>query len=253
MEKGRYFLFLLYKGTAYSGWQVQPGEKTVQGVLEEALSVLLQEEIKVIGAGRTDAGVHASNYVAHYNTSGSSLSEEDLVFKLNSYLPPDIAIEAIKRVKDDAHARFDAVSRTYRYIINIKKDPFSNNESTYIWAKLDLDAMNMAAEYLQDYNDFKSFSKVHTDVKTHKCKIYYSAWFEEGDKIIFEIRADRFLRNMVRAIVGTMLDIGTGKIRPDYIKTIIEAKNRSEAGKSVSPDGLFLTAIEYPDKVWLTG
>ncbi len=253
MEKGRYFLFLSYKGTAYSGWQVQPGEKTVQGVLEEALSVLLQEEIKVIGAGRTDAGVHASNYVAHFNTSGSSLSEDDLVFKLNSYLPPDIAIESIKRVRDDAHARFDAVSRTYRYIINIKKDPFSNNESTYIWGKLDLDAMNMAAEYLKDYSDFTSFSKVHTDVKTHKCKIYYSAWSEEEDKIIFEIRADRFLRNMVRAIVGTMLDIGTGKIRPDSIKTIIEAKNRSEAGKSVSPDGLFLTAIEYPDKVWLKG
>lgn len=250
MDKGRYFIFLSYKGTGYSGWQVQPGEKTVQGTIEEALSVLMKEEIKVTGAGRTDTGVHAKNFVAHFDSNQNSHSEDELVFKLNSFLPHDIAIESLVRVKDDAHARFNAVSRTYRYIINNKKDPFSNNESTYIWGKLDLDAMNRSAEYLKEYNDFTSFSKVHTDVKTNICKVNYAKWSVEEDKIIFEIKADRFLRNMVRAIVGTMLDIGTGKIKPEYIKTIIEAKDRSEAGKSVSPDGLFLTAIEYPETVW---
>ena len=250
MEKGRYFLLLSYKGTAYSGWQVQPGEKTVQGTLEKALSVILQGDIKITGAGRTDTGVHARNFVAHFDTASDILSADDLVFKLNSYLPPDIAIESIIKVRDDAHARFDAISRTYRYIINNKKYPFSNNESTYIRGTLDLDAMNLAADYLKEFNDFTSFSKVHTDVKTNICKVSYAKWSVEEDKIIFEIKADRFLRNMVRAIVGTMLDIGSAKIKPEYIKTIIKARDRSKAGKSVSPDGLFLTAIAYPETVW---
>jgi tRNA pseudouridine38-40 synthase len=247
MKKGRYFLFLSYKGTAYSGWQVQPGETTVQGTIEEALSVLLQDEIKVTGAGRTDTGVHASYFVAHFDSEESTLSEEDLVFKLNSYLPEDIAASRVLYVHKEAHARFDAISRTYKYVINRRKDPFSKNESTYIRTDLNLSLMNQASEYLKDYHDFTSFSKVHTDVKTNNCVISKAKWKEGNSKIIFEISADRFLRNMVRAIVGTMLDIGSGKVAPEEIKNIIIAKNRSSAGRSVPPDGLFLTEIVYPE------
>lgn len=250
MEKGRYFLSLSYKGTAYSGWQIQPGEKTIQGCIEDAISLILQEEIKVTGAGRTDTGVHARNYAAHFDSSKNRFGEDDLVFKLNAYLPMDIVIISIRRVRDDAHARFDAISRTYRYIISSKKDPFAINQCTYIRSKLDLEAMNRAADYLIEYRDFTSFSKLHTDVKTNNCIIHHAKWFKDEEKIIFEIRADRFLRNMVRAIAGTMIDIGTGRISPENIRTIIEAKNRSEAGKSISPDGLYLTSVEYPDKVW---
>ena len=157
MEKGRYFLTLSYKGTAYSGWQVQPGEKTVQAAIEDAISLMLGKEIKVIGAGRTDTGVHASHYVAHFDSSENTLTGEDLVFKLNSYLPRDIAIISLRKVRNDAHARFDAISRTYRYIISSKKDPFSINQCTYLRSKLDLDAMNRAAGYLMEYSDFTSF------------------------------------------------------------------------------------------------
>lgn len=253
MEKGRYFLSLSYKGTAYSGWQVQPGQKTVQGCIEDALSLILQEEIKLTGAGRTDTGVHASYYIAHFDSSENSLAEDDLVFKLNGCLPKDIAIISTRKVKDDAHARFDAISRTYRYIISSRKDPFSINQYTYLRSKLDLDAMNRAADYMMEYSDFTSFSKLHTDVKTNNCKIHHARWFTDKEKVIFEIRADRFLRNMVRAIAGTMIDIGTGRTSPENIRAIIEARERSEAGKSVSPDGLYLTDVEYPDKLWSQG
>lgn len=252
MEKGRYFIFLSYKGTAYSGWQVQPGKKTVQGVLEEALSILLQDQIRITGAGRTDAGVHASNFVAHYNTEENSVSENDLVYKLNSFLPSDIAVSSISRVNDDAHARFDALSRTYRYFINQTKDPFNNSESTYLRGDLDITKMNLAAQYLLEFKDFTSFSKLHTDVKTNNCKIYLAEWTREQDRLIFEIRADRFLRNMVRALVGTMIDIGSDKIAPGDIKKIIKAKDRSAAGRSMPPDGLFLTAIDYPESIFIS-
>lgn len=247
----RYFIYLSYKGTNYHGWQVQPESRTIQGELEKALSLLLKEQINVIGAGRTDTGVHASYFVAHFDSVNSSLILSDLVYKLNSILDNDIAINVIKPVNNEAHARFSAISRTYRYIISSVKDPFYKAYKAYVFEVLDIDAMNKAAQYMINYKDFTSFSKLHTDVKTNNCSIEYALWRKDENDIIFEIKADRFLRNMVRAIVGTHLDIGRAKIPPEEIKTIIEAKNREKAGKSVDARGLFLVNIQYPENILL--
>ena len=247
----RFFLYISYKGTAYHGWQVQPGTLTIQGVLESALSTLLQEELSVTGAGRTDAGVHAELMVAHFDSARAGDILDKLVYKLNGILPDDISVTNIREVNADAHARFDAISRTYQYRISTRKDPFSNRLRARIYDKLDLEEMNKACSYLPGYSDFTSFSKLHTDVKTNNCKVEYAKWLKDNDGIIFEIKADRFLRNMVRAIVGTSLDIGRGKYEASYIKEVIEKKDRSAAGKSVSADGLFLTAIEYPENIFI--
>lgn len=247
----RHFIFLSYKGTSYHGWQSQPSTRTVQADVEKALSLLLREEITVTGAGRTDTGVHASYYVAHFDSKNADLISGDLKYKLNGILDKDIAISDIKEVVPEAHARFDAISRTYRYLITRVKDPFSISLKSFIPDRLDLEAMNKAAGYMLDYIDFTSFSKLHTDVKTNNCSIEYARWTEDNENIIFEIKADRFLRNMVRAIVGTHLDIGRAKISPEDIKTIIEAKQRGEAGKSVEAKGLYLYNIEYPTDIFI--
>ena len=248
--KMRFFLYLSYNGTAYNGWQIQPNAPSVQQTIQDALTVLLKEKTEITGAGRTDTGVHAAYYVAHMDTDNPAPLEcENFCYHLNCILPRDIAVSCIKQVKEDAHARFDAVSREYKYYITRRKDPFSINTALMHTAPLNIAAMNEAAKILFEYDDFTSFSKLHSDNKTNICKIMESAWEENGDILIYTVRADRFLRNMVRAIVGTLLDVGRGKIATDDVKNIIELKFRGAAGASVPPHGLFLTDIEYNENI----
>ena len=246
----RYFIELSYNGKAYHGWQNQPNAISVQQVLEEALSVLLQTKIEIVGAGRTDTGVHASQMFAHFDID-FEVDISNLIFKLNSYLPNDISISNMFKVKDDAHARFDAISRTYHYKISTTKNVFNNEFAYRLQLSLDIEKMNEASKILFLYNDFQCFSKSNTDVKTYNCRITESEWFKENDEIIFKITADRFLRNMVRAIVGTMINIGLGKVQVNDLHDIIESKNRSEAGYSVPAHGLYLTHISYPESIKL--
>jgi tRNA pseudouridine38-40 synthase len=251
IELFRYFIYLSYLGTNYKGWQVQPGKPTVQGVLENAMSVILQESISVTGAGRTDTGVHATQFVAHFDSRRDDLSNrQNILFRLNRFLPADIAAEKIVAVKADSHARFDALSRTYEYTVSTRKDPFLTGR---VWMRhgiLDIEKMNMACTYMMEYSDFTSFSKLHTDVKTNNCIIHEAAWRRENNLLIFRITANRFLRNMVRAVTGTMVDIGSGLREPGEIRTIIEARDRSAAGKSAVAAGLVLKSIEYPDSLF---
>ena len=246
--KTRYFIDLSYKGTSYHGWQIQPNAISIQEVLTKAFSTILREEIDITGAGRTDTGVHALNYIAHFDSLNPDLNNnESFVYKINSFLPRDIVIHSIHKVDNNAHARFDATSRTYKYYIHQKKDPFLQDTSYYYIHKLDVDLMNKAAKILFDYTDFTSFSKLHTDVKTNNCKILEAKWEKDDHKFVFNITADRFLRNMVRAIVGTLLDIGRKKIDLEEFKNIIQQKNRSNAGVSAPAHGLFLIDIKYPE------
>ena len=244
--KQRYFLQCSYKGTNYHGWQVQPNAVSVQEVLEKALSTLLREPVSVIGAGRTDTGVHASYFVLHFELEQAFSPQFDLVYKLNSFLPEDIAVQNVWPVSNEAHARFSALSRTYRYFIVNKKNPFVNETAHRYLKPLDVQKMNEAAKILLEYTDFTSFSRLHTDVKTNNCKIYHALWTEENNQLTFEIKADRFLRNMVRAIVGTLLEVGKGKLSLEGFRQIIERKDRSAAGASAPAKGLFLVDIEYP-------
>jgi len=241
----RYYLQLSYKGTRYFGWQRQPNAISVQEVIEKTLSTVLREEIAVIGAGRTDTGVHASFYVLHFDVSVEIQDTEKLVYHMNRFLPDDIAIQKIKKVDIDFHARFSAVSRTYKYYISMVKDPFTNETSYQFTVPLDIEKMNEAAKTLFEYTDFTSFAKLHTDVKTNNCKIFQAEWAQENNQFVFTIKADRFLRNMVRAIVGTLLEVGKGKITVDDFRKIIESKNRGAAGTSAPPQGLFLVDIGY--------
>lgn len=249
-NKLRYFLELSYNGSAYHGWQNQPKAISVQEVLENALSLLLKETIAIMGAGRTDTGVHAKQMFAHFDTD-IVFVEADLVFKLNAFLPKDVAIHAIFKVKDDAHARFDALSRTYLYRITLKKNVFNFDNAYYVKHALDVEKMKEASKLLLQYQDFQCFSKVNTDVKTYYCNIMKAEWLYENDELHFTIKADRFLRNMVRAIVGTMLQIGLGKLQVDDLHAIITSKNRSEAGFSVPAHALYLTEVEYPNDIKL--
>ncbi len=250
--KTRFFIFLSYDGTSYHGWQVQPEKITVQARIEEALSVILQEKIKTTGAGRTDTGVHAKSFVAHFDSQHSDLKgNNNIIFRLNTYLPEDISVIDILAVNKEAHARFDARSRTYSYYISLNKNPFRNKYTWYRHGDMDVNAMNRATSYLLRYEDFTSFSKSHTQVKTNKCEIYEAGWTQKEEILVFKIRANRFLRNMVRAIVGSMVDIGTGKIPPGEIEKIIRAKNRSTAGVSAPAEGLFLERIEYDTGIFL--
>jgi tRNA pseudouridine38-40 synthase len=242
----RYFLQLSYNGKNYHGWQVQPNAISVQEVIEKALSTILREEIQVVGAGRTDTGVHASFYMLHFDSQNESLQNENIVFRLNRFLPDDIAVQQIFQVKTDVHARFGAVSRTYNYYISTEKNPFETNSSYHFAQKLDIEKMNEAAKVLFDYTDFTSFARLHTDVKTNNCKIMQAEWKLNGTQLIFAIKADRFLRNMVRAIVGTLLEVGTGKITVSKFREIIEKKDRNVAGTSAPALGLFLVDVEYP-------
>jgi len=242
----RYFVRLSFKGTRYHGWQVQPNAVTVQEVLERAFSILLGENTGITGAGRTDAGVHASFYICHLDLSKEIVDRDKLVYRLNRFLPEDISINGIWKVPADAHARFTAISRTYKYYINTEKDPFITGTSWYYNRKLNMEKMNSAACLLKKYSDFSSFSRLHSDVRTNLCRILFAEWIAVDDKLVFTIKADRFLRNMVRAIVGTMIDVGRGKISEEDFTKIIEAKDRCAAGVSAPAKGLFLADIEYP-------
>jgi tRNA pseudouridine38-40 synthase len=223
---------------------MQPEAISVQETLEKALSTILRKPISVFGAGRTDAGVHAKEMYAHFDFE-DTFALEKLVKKLNALLPKDIAIFDIRAVHADAHARFDATKRTYEYCINTQKNAFESHDSWYYWQPLNIDLMNKACEILFEYNDFECFSKTHTDVNTFYCKIYRAAWQQNEDQLQFTISANRFLRNMVRAIVGTMINIGLEKVSLDAFRDIIESKDRGKAGFSVPAHGLYLTKIEY--------
>ncbi len=241
----RYFIKLAYKGTNYFGWQYQPDAISVQETLNKALSTLLKTNIDILGAGRTDSGVHAKEMFAHFDYE-TEIDTKKIVYKLNSFLPKDIAIFDLFKVHDDAHARFDATKRTYEYHIHTKKNAFESDDSWYYSLPLDVEKMNEACKILFEYIDFECFSKTHTDVNTFNCKIFEANWKQNEDKLVFTITADRFLRNMVRAIVGTMINIGSGKVSLNDFRKIIESKNRSKAGFSVPAHGLYLTKIEYP-------
>ncbi len=247
----RYFIYLSYNGKNYCGWQIQPNGVSVQQRLEEALSVLLREKIEITGAGRTDAGVHASLMVAHFDREEPVADTDLLVEKLNRILPSDMAVQQLKEVNAEAHARFDALSRTYKYFISDKKDPFRQGFMYKVSKLPDFDLMNKAAEILFEVSDFTSFSKLHTDVKTNNCRLMYAKWEKEEHAWVFTIKADRFLRNMVRAIVGTLLEVGRGKLSVDGFREVIRMKDRGKAGTSVPAHALFLVDIEYADECFI--
>lgn len=240
----RYFIELAYKGTHYHGWQYQPDAASVQETLNKALSLLLKKEIDIVGAGRTDTGVHAKKMYAHFD-SETEIDVPKMVHKLNSFLPNDIVVYNLIKVHDDAHARFDAVKRTYEYHIHTFKDAFIQDGSWLHALPLNIDKMNEACQILFRHTDFECFSKTHTDVRTFNCLIFEAHWQQKGTQLVFTISADRFLRNMVRAIVGTMINIGLEKIDLVDFEKIIESKDRGKAGFSVPAHGLYLTQIEY--------
>ncbi|MBO7067061.1 MAG: tRNA pseudouridine(38-40) synthase TruA [Bacteroidaceae bacterium] len=241
----RYFITLSYDGTRYHGWQIQPNGISVQETLQQALSTLLREPIEVVGAGRTDAGVHARMMVAHFDYEGSPDCPQ-LLYRLNKILPPDIAVQNIEPVAPDMHARFSATGRTYHYFVHTRKDPFCRHYSWLLHGSIDFAAMNEAAQALLRYQDFTSFSKVNTDTKTNLCTITEAHWDEIGDgQWRFTITANRFLRNMVRAIVGTLLEVGRGRMTKDEFCQVIEQKNRCSAGESVPGNALFLIDVDF--------
>ena len=246
----RYFIELSYNGKAYHGWQIQPNAISIQEVLEKGLSTLLKEPIATMGAGRTDAGVHATQLFAHFDTE-TLFDIKTLIYKLNSFLPEDIAIKSIFKVKANSHARFHATSRQYLYRIALEKNPFNKEQTFLLKPKLNIDKLKAATKILLDYKDFQCFSKSNTDVKTYHCNIMKAEWSLVENELHFIIKADRFLRNMVRAIVGTLINIGIGKIEVETLHDIIKSKNRSEAGFSVPAHALYLTKIEYPDSIKL--
>ena len=248
--KKRFFIYLSYKGTAYHGWQIQPNGISVQEVLTKALSTVLRSETEITGAGRTDTGVHARLMVAHFDVGAELPAEFDLTNKLNSLLPRDIAIQQIIEVQPDAHARFDAVSRRYEYHVVTEKDVFKTEFAARLSDKLDFEDMNRAAAVLLEYRDFTSFSKLHTDVKTNNCVISRAEWTSRNSEWIFTIEADRFLRNMVRAVVGTLFEVGRHRMSVEEFRAVIEAKNRCKAGVSVPAHGLYLVDIQYHENIF---
>ena len=245
----RYFIHLAYNGANYCGWQTQPDLPTVQLTLEQALSTLLRKTIAIVGCGRTDTGVHASDFYAHFDTE-QPIDCPQLTFKLNSYLPDDIAIYDIFPVKDNAHARFDATARTYQYHVSDRRLPFCQGLYSRIYFHPNLDLMNQGAEILMQYDDFTSFAKLHTQVKTNICHLTHAQWEQQDELLVFTIRSNRFLRNMVRSVTGTLLDVGRGKLSLDGLREIIERKDRCAAGVSMPPQGLFLTKVEYPEETF---
>lgn len=244
----RYFLHLAYNGAPFYGWQIQPDHISVQEVLEKSLSMLLhQERIAITGCGRTDTGVHASDYYAHFDIEKDFTEEkcQKITDQLNSFLPKDIVIYRLFAVKENAHARFDAEERTYNYYIATRKNPFNYAQQYFSFRKPDVQTMNAAAELLLHNEDFTSFSKVHTQVNNFICHVTHAQWTEQGDDLVFTITANRFLRNMVRAIVGTLLDVGFGKITVEDFQNIISQKDRCKAGTSVPAQALFLSKVRY--------
>lgn len=243
----RYFIQLAYRGTNYSGWQIQDNAVTVQGILNDRLSKFLRQNVETVGAGRTDAGVHASQFYAHFDVDTEIDDCLEIVHRLNRMLPEDIVVYKVFRVDDTAHARFDAVTRTYHYVIEVAKNPFSCNLTTIRRKIPDVDLMNQAASKLLNVSDFKSFCKLGSDNKTTICDVTFAQWTQVRESLyVFEISADRFLRNMVRAIVGTLLEVGEHKITVSGFEAIVNEHNRSKAGESVEPSGLYLSQIVYP-------
>ncbi len=242
----RYFIQLSYKGTNFHGWQKQKNAITIQEILERALSIIFHSTIKVIGAGRTDTGVHARYFVAHFDVDETNLNTNDFIFHINQILPFEIAVKNIIPVKPTAHARFDAISRTYEYQAMFEKNPFQNEFCYKLYKEPDLSALSESCKVLLQYSDFTSFCKLHSNNLTNVCKIMEAYWRFENNMYIFRIKADRFLRDMVRAITGSMLDVGFGKISLSDFQKIIEAKNRNAAGMSLPACGLYLVDIEYP-------
>lgn len=256
----RWFAKLSFLGEGFCGWQRQPGSPSVQQTIEEALATVLRREVPVVGAGRTDTGVNARVMWLHFDARRGEFLPEVLLKSLNQLCGPRIAFSELKLVKPDAHARFDALSRTYRYVAVFRKNPFLKSLSWHCFSRLDRDAMNRAASQLTEMDDFTSFAKLHSDAKTNICRVTEARWDkldsdpelrwpEEG--LIFTIKADRFLRNMVRAVVGTLVDVGRGKLTEKDFRKIAEAKNRCCAGQSMPPQALYLWDIEYPDSIWL--
>lgn len=242
----RYFMRLAYNGASFHGWQIQPHDVSVQETLEKALSTVLREQISVTGAGRTDTGVNASTMIAHFDVQNGIADPKRLVRQLNAIVGHDIAVYTIFPVHDDAHARFDATSRTYKYYLHTQKNPFLERFSWNCHYQLDFQLMNEAAERMLAFTDFTSFSKLHTDVKTNNCKVTHARWEQEGAQWVFTVTADRFLRNMVRAIVGTLVEVGRHRITVDEFCQIIERKDRCSAGQSMPGHALFLHGITYP-------
>jgi tRNA pseudouridine38-40 synthase len=246
----RYFLDISYKGTNYSGWQIQGNANTVQDELNKTLSTLLRTEIETMGSGRTDAGVHAHHQIAHFDTDKIKNTDK-FIYKVNALLPKDIAINKLLPVKEDAHARFDADSRSYQYFIHTYKDAFNQNTSHFFSAELDFKPIHEAIELIKSWKDFEAFSKVHTEVNHFNCDIFEAHWEPTAVGYVLYIRANRFLRGMVRTIVGTLLDIGTGKTSVADLEEILKSNNRQKAGRALSPDGLYLHAITYPKDIYL--
>jgi tRNA pseudouridine38-40 synthase len=244
----RYFIELSYDGSPFVGWQRQPTGDSVQLCLEDALKTLLQKSISVVGAGRTDAGVHARQLFAHVDLDDQV--DQNLKFRLNKLLPIEIAVNSILVVADDAHARFDATGRRYSYHISTQKDPFLEKRSYYFSKSLEIELMNQAATVMLDHDDFKCFSKSRTDVKTYLCDIQEAYWEQNGSDLVFFIQANRFLRNMVRAIVGTLIEVGLKKISIDDFKSILQSRDRSKAGYSVPAHGLYLEKVYYPKHIF---
>jgi len=246
----RYFAELAYDGTSFHGWQIQPNAYTVQQALDKALSTILRQKIETLGCGRTDTGVHAREFFAHFDalsdTHQHDIPGRKFLNSLNSLLPYQIGVKRIIQTDDQAHARFDATLRSYEYHIHHSKDPFRHGRSWLLQDKLDIERMNIAAAYMLSYTDFSAFSKSNTQVFTNNCKISRAEWVKDGEHLVFHISADRFLRNMVRAIVGTLVLVGRGIITPESIHEIIQSKNRSNAGSSVPACGLYLTEVKYP-------
>lgn len=242
---------LAYHGKNYVGWQIQPNGTSVQEVLQNALSTILRTTVEVTGAGRTDAGVHAAKMFAHFDLAEPIMDRRELARRLNNFLPKDISIHEITPVKPDAHARFSAVSRTYGYYLTTEKDPFLHEIKCRVYFEPDIQKMNDLCHILTEYSDFTSFSKLHTDVKTNICRISEAYWMKSGNDYIFTITADRFLRNMVRAIVGTLLEAGRGRLDEQGFRQIIEQHDRQKAGDSAPGQGLFLKDVQYPDDIWL--
>ena len=251
MELIRYFIELSYDGSAYHGWQRQPNAISVQQVLEEALSRLIRNSISLLGAGRTDTGVHALQMFAHFDVSQKIANTKELIFHLNGFLKDDISIKGIRQVQPNANARFDATARYYEYHISTAKDPFHSQLHYYLRNQPDIDMMNEAAKTLLLHQDFQCFSKTNTDVKTFLCEIKKAVWKKEGSSLIFYISSNRFLRNMVRSIVGTLLEVGYKKRKVEDIDDLIKSKDRRQAGFSVPAHGLYLSRIEYPQNIFI--
>lgn len=244
----RYFICLSYNGAAFCGWQIQENAKSVQEDLQKALTLLLKENISVTGAGRTDSGVHAKNYIAHFDCQAIIQDEAYLAYKLNAILPAEIAVHRIFKVHDTAHARFDATSRTYKYYIHTNKNPFDSGYSLHVRAdRIDIEKMNEAAGYFLGEQDFSSLEKVNGGNRTSICTVTYAKWEQlDENRYVFTVTANRFLRNMVRAMVGSLLEVGAGKRNPEWIKSMLSLKNRCAAGQSVPGKALFLVEVKYP-------